>query len=98
MKVDKSKITSTKYIANLLPKPNDNRSAMEKFASLPKEDREEWINKYAIKLLGHEPDEEEWTKVRDTLKYDWELWARPDQSGPENINYRVWAILSGRGY
>lgn len=36
----------------------------------------------------------------DLLKvyYDWNLWARPEQLPPEDLNWRYWLLLAGRGF
>lgn len=47
---------------------------------------------------------DEWTpqqkrKFLDTLKYNWDFWARPEQRLPDlNKPWKVWMILSGRGW
>jgi hypothetical protein len=36
-------------------------------------------------------------KEIDTLHYDWEWWARPNQLPPEG-DWRTWLLLAGRGF
>lgn len=88
----------SKYIANLLPKPADNRSWMEKFSMLPLPEREKWMDDYAKQLLGRSPEEEDWIVIKDSLKYNWKLWARQDQLPPAGNDWSCWTICAGRGW
>lgn len=54
------------------------------FASLPKEEQEEY-------LAGLTP------AARAALKYNWEFWARPNQMEPDG-DWTTWLILAGRGF
>lgn len=35
---------------------------------------------------------------RETLRYQWRAWARPEQLAPSARQWRVWLILAGRGF
>jgi phage terminase large subunit-like protein len=35
--------------------------------------------------------------ARAKLKYDWRVWARPEQLAPEG-DWRTWLVLAGRGF
>ena len=35
-------------------------------------------------------------KELESLSYDWQFWARPEQRGPEG-DWHIWLILAGRG-
>lgn len=68
--------------------PTDNEqqqvSLAQILASLPTEDREELLGTLSPEALAE-------------LKYNWELWARPNQLPPEGT-WTTWLILSGRGF
>lgn len=57
---------------------------LDKYVALTKEERRQ-----ALDALT---DEEVYA-----LQHDWEFWARPSQLEPEG-DWRVWLVLSGRGY
>lgn len=59
-------------------------SLAQVLASLPKEDREGLLGTLSAEALAE-------------LKYNWELWARPNQLPPEG-EWTTWLILSGRGF
>lgn len=84
--------TSTKYISNLVPRPVDNRSIIERIAAItdPTE-REAMFDELREKLGLSE------IEFNKQIKYMWELWARPSQIPPD-VDYRALVLLAGRGY
>lgn len=84
--------TTRKLIANLVETPEDNESIMEKLAKLSKKDREKVLEEIVAKKypeIGF-----------PALKYDWDLWARPDQMSYKDLDWEVWKnllVMGGRG-
>ena len=83
---------NSRFIANLIPKPKDNLSIMDKLALLPKEDQEKALDEI-IKLKY--PD-----KGYEGIKYDWELTRRADQwiDVIPDPNWKIGIWLAGRGF
>lgn len=83
--------TSTKQIANLIPKPIDNRSVIDRLREL--NDPEQvlsYLEEIRLKLGLDE------VTFKNQFKYMWDLWARPSQLEPD-ADWRTWAVLTGRG-
>jgi len=76
-------------IANIVDKPEDNRSVMERLADLPEEERLKALDMLIAKYCDGDP-----TK----LKYKWELWRRGNQWFPEHDDWKHCAFLAGRGF
>lgn len=84
------KTRPTKLAANLVERPEDNRSVIERLAELSKEDREEIVDRIvATKYpeLKHK-----------ALKYDWEINGRPDQLIPLDMEnkWNTFVLNMGR--
>ncbi len=73
-------------IANLVEKPADNRSIMQRLKDLPEAEYKEIID--AIVKKKYSSNLEQGYKA---LKYDWSLWGRPDQLFP--IQNQEWSTL-----
>ncbi len=71
-------------ISDFLAKKFPEQSPAEALAGLPLNERMQWLS-----TLG--PAEQA------ALEYEWGFWARPNQREPK-VPYKVWLILSGRGY
>lgn len=63
--------------------PPDQLSWVERLALLPEDERKAFYSRLT----------EEQAKA---LRYEWDLWARPDQLPPEGF-WRVWVLSAGRG-
>lgn len=83
---------SKKLIANLVKKPEDNRSIIEIISELPEEAREEVIQRI---IKEKYPD----LGYKGVL-YDWTINGRPDQLIPLDFsnNWNIFAINAGRGF
>lgn len=80
-----------KYISNLVEKPEDDRSIVEKISELPKEERFAVLDKIVQAKypdLGHK-----------ALRYDWEINGRPSQLIPLDLSndWNIFALNIGRG-
>jgi phage terminase large subunit-like protein len=42
--------------------------------------------------------EEKKKKFLERIKYDWELWARPEQLPPDDDSWKIYFVASGRGF
>lgn len=81
----------SKFIANLVEKPKDNESVIQKLYRLPKEARLEILDKIVESKypeLGYK-----------AIRYDWELNGRPDQLIPLNFDneWSTFVFNMGRG-
>ncbi len=61
-----------------------NKSLMQIFAEMPPEEQEEWLSSLS-------------DEAKASLKWNWELWARPNQLPPEG-NWNTWVVMAGRGF
>lgn len=66
------------------PMQKSNKSKAQWLASLPPEEREEYLSSLSPEVLA-------------LLRYDWDFWARPDQMVPPG-NWSTWMVMAGRGY
>lgn len=82
-----------KLIANLIETPEDNQSIMEKLALLPEEER--------IRILEDVVSRKYPDKGWPALRYDWDLWARPNQLVYKDLEWEKWknlVLCAGRGF
>lgn len=81
-------------VANLVEKPVDNESVMEKLNKLPADEKAAIIDQIVKERYPKDPE-----FGYKALQYDWQLWGRPDQLFPiQNDNWTTLSIISGRGY
>lgn len=78
-----------KLIANRVPRPEDNRSIMERISELPEDDRQKTLDVLIEKYCDGDPSK---------LKFQWELWRRGNQWMPEHDDWRTLCFLAGRGF
>lgn len=60
-------------------------SAAEKWADLPRAERDEELSKLS-------------RKQKENLIFNWRHWARPEQQAPTHREWDNWLILAGRGF
>lgn len=57
-----------------------------------------WVNSADLDTLKKEIDDDLTYEQAEALVYDWTQWARPSQLPPEDDEWLIWLIKTGRGW